>query len=375
MTCDACLAALSFHVEGTLAGPEASEVRAHLAACPSCRAAEAGTRAVADRIRALAAPEARRFRWMPAAAAAGILASLGLAWALKRPEGTSAPAAPRLPLPAVEFPASPGAHEAGERGLQLVLPGNGSLALVPGTRLTISRDGEVRLDSGALWARASVPLSVNSTRLLLGRALFRAGASPASWSLLPEALASDGNAMLEAVLLQDARLEAVGRIWEGPCRLRIRPEGAERSDLDATLLSEAFELLDRAEGAGPWQAAEAGPVASRRLLPVPPGTRDLVLEAVLRAPAGSQLALCHPAGGGTGYATLGGAALAPGAWQTLRMRLHGGRLEVLSDARTLLETQASAESRLEGAGASTGLLVWQGPVEVRSLRWRELGTR
>lgn len=401
MRCEDVPGLLPFHVEGTLPkeSMEAADLASHLASCPACRGLEADAREIARGIRALPTPhcpgrrsparDARRV-WIPAAA--GLLLALGTGtglWAMlgrTGPQGQPVPpVASPVPSPA---PARPGRQEAKKGGLVLRLPAGGTLSCLPGTRLVLpEKAGEpILLDRGAIWCRSEGALPVQTPLGLLqlaqGDAVLRCTAAPAAWSFWREAGAEE-DAVLEIVLLAGARADWKRESWTGPCLVLVTGKGPHLvRTLDAQVIAGAFAFRDEAEGAGPWRELKAGQVGSAEsrgeaLLERLAGEgflRDLAIEVELKAPAGSQVGLCYPQGQRTAYTTLGSGALSPGAWQVFRVRRQGGRLEIFADAKRLVSsTDTDAQDRMATGYPAAGILVWQGPVEVRRLRWRALG--
>jgi hypothetical protein len=281
----------------------------------------------------------------------------------------------------------PGTHEAPTGGLVLRLPAGGCLSCLPGTRLGIpEKPGDpIQLDRGTLWCRAEGVLQIRIPQGLLritqGDAALRCGAPRATaWSLCREARAEE-ETRVDLVLLAGSRALWKEADWTGPCRVRIGENGTlQVQPLDDRILAEAFAWRDEAEGAGPWQEVRTGNVGSpgsrgeALLEHLPSDAIDLVMEVMLKAPAGSQVGLCYPQGGCTTYTTLGSGALSPDAWQVFRLRRLGGRLEVFAESRRIVSTE-EASGRTAAERPAVGLLVWQGPVEVRRLRWRALGSR
>lgn len=294
------------------------ELAAHLAACPDCRADA----------RALLEEAAPRHSWIRPAAAAALLLSACAYLAARRSAG---------PAPSPSLPAS-----------------------------------KVAADPRRLWLRAPASLDTPFGRLALerGQAGVRLEENARAASLWREAWASEPGCLRLALL--DGALARLGRDrWTGPCRVRVDASGAKREALDEASLAEALSWRD---GEGGWTelgSASLGvprPEARDWLFPVPGQVRALVMEAEIREPAFSQTALCYPSGGGTASSSLD----AGGAWRTVRLRLDEERLEILSGSSVLVSAPVPRDGRRISERPQLGLRVWQGPVEVKGLRWRPL---
>lgn len=293
------------------------DLAAHLAACPECRL---------DARAMLAERETRR-RWIPWAAAASLLLAAGIAHRTARPSAPS-------PSPA-------------------------------------SRPPRIAEDSRRLWLRAPAFLDTPFGRLVLEEG--QAGVAleePRSVQLLREAWAGE-TVSLSLVLLEGARARLGAEAWSGPSRIRLEAGSRSLEALTPEVLAEALSWRD---GEGDWTELPAASVGVPRaeardlLFPVPAEVRSLVLEAEIREPAGSQTELCFPWRGATVSTSLDAGA----GWRTVRLRLEGDRVEILSGARMLVSARVLPESRRLAGGPQAGIRVWQGPVEVRRLRWRPL---
>lgn len=314
--------------EGRLAGLEA-----HLLACPDCREAlrclsegEAPPlpAPILERLRALKPP--RRVSWIPAAAAAVLLAAGILAWRSPRADPPAPVTVSRLPIP------------------------DGSDVLVSrGGRLDPIGPSRLKLSAGVAWIDTPEPLTLE-----IPGGTLEVGSG--RWAV--EIPPSPRTAWIASALAE----EGVPRIWglEGQARLVL---GKEPRLLRAPL------RLDLGGKEAPLSVSDAEALEARRLqalLDLPPLPEAGALPATYRwtlriseREGSAELALTLPAAGAWRRWTVGLAGERPRAAQTVDILWDGACLVARVDGKRVLSLDAAGVARLLPAAVSPG---WQAQV-------------
>lgn len=348
-------------------GRDRAAVEAHLARCSACAGSLAG---LLDLCRAPSSPDRR---WIPFAAAAGLLAAAAL-WRQTpppAPEEGSAPAPPAAFRPG-PIPSPGGLWASGEEDAEAVL-GDSVHAL-------LRRGGVLRREAGAplraALERGAVLLDSPGENVALSIDGLAATFSDAA--LLAERLDASGLSLLlreaRAGSSPCVRVKALrGNVQLGfPGGTRVLKEGEQALFPDGALAP---------AGIAPW-APDRGwiPLAGglrirddRRSLLDPAPAGGYVFEALLRKrQAAAEVGLAFHAGGRGWEIPVGDNLLAAGEpWKRLRIEASPAGCRILLGSREILrrgagELAREAWPREEGG---IGLKAWGGDLEVREARW------
>lgn len=342
--------------------PGRREVLDHAAACRSCRQALADLMEgellplpphAAGRILRLSRRSARA--WIPWSAAAAVLAALLLPWRSEKPVPTGLPKAPHArTLPPAGWDADPS-----------VFGRSGSVTLKPGSHARLQGSELVLLEGSAWVEDPGEPLTLRAGE---GTAQIEAGVfllervGPASFSWVPEALASEDGARLFVV---SGSAKVGDLVVEAGMQIR----------LDSPEAPAPFAGLPwRGDG---WQHLAGMPRrlgGGDHLLGPEPPPESFVWELLFRRSDRSAAAgVTFPAGGQGWLVPLGGPLGEGTGWLRARLELRQGWVRLTAGSYEILRQPAEGLGlRLEPGKPQLGLKSWGGELEVKESRWKEI---